>query len=1335
MILSVLLNQVGGLLVLADTTMENYSKDKTEASEKYKDTLSTKPNVKGHAFLKEDSESQIKTTDQSTVDTEILPAMDGTIETEALPIGSETSGNVNATVSEPLVNDTRVEPTSEMDYTLDLRVPSEVKYASSNGYIGFSYQVVIQSNASLSEPLKSMAVDFIPPQGYKIDRLPLGQDSLFKDYKVNSDNTVAIQLNDINKGIVTFVIPVIQIMDSQASNNFNHRYNGEKLDASISGQTSFSNKVSKSTAQTTLKGSTDYIAIKKAKVSPGTDFRTVTYQFDAKSNGSYNQFSLNKLLLNDVIPSGAIIVSSRDAGGKWTITGDQNSGWQAQWQRDGIFTGDAKKLSNQDSALPELVVKYPSASFETGKKPPENVVTISGYDSNINENNGLGHLWTGTAGKAQSVPLEKEEKASSAISTKIDNKNWLSGAVYGNYEVTANYIGSEDNTSTVRSMAIEDTRDLKDNQLFWEHFLLSNIVVELNSKIIASQADYVLEYQTNKKSWRVADNGKATAKKVIGFHVEGSVNYQNFDKLDKDIGLSSGEILTGWRMKINDAKGNSIGREGEATIKVVGVPSYVNIFNGGGGDAVSQVTNTASQKIVFSDDTVEEKRSSASTKISPNLNLNTVIESPKRLETNQSSSYRVWVSNITPIEETKGAVLRIVLPAGVTLDESKGIVSAFDKMETPYQFEVPEPGRDIVISTEILPSGKNYKGDRQVVILRFKKPLPSLLSVVGPSDRQASNKGFAYDLPVIVSQHAMASYIENQSAPVESWITTDSNQFTSYSVSAYGKRNHQDIHGFDSTRASIVWDSKDAEVTSQGGISLKNSVAAHLNSEYKERIELSEGEEATWRQILTNSLTTSFKNIVIFNKLNKLTEESTFVTTLTGPVKTSPGGVVMYSKDGNSATSGSWTTDWKDATAYKITFSEMKPAEEKIVTVPVKVPKGLNQGDVTKNISSVTGEINGNAYSTISNSAQITIVNPSNSVILQKKDKHTGEQLSGAVFKLIDSKGKVVKKELVTDSKGEVLIGDLAIGKYQFIETKAPFGYQLDATPVSFEVVNGQIEMLRVIKMNKALPGKVIIEAVDEETGEKLAGASFEIRDIKGHVIKGGLMTNDKGSVAVHDLSPGKYQLSETKPPLGYRLKNALIDFEMIKGQEDVTKLVVSHEAIPGGVTLEKIDEETGERLSSAIFELRDNDNKIIKKGLTTDDWGRLFVADLPAGDYQFVETKAPLGYQLDKKPLKFKIPKKHTESIKLKISNQVIPGSVILEKIDEETGEKLSGAEFKLETEAGKLLIEDMVTDSTGKLLLLDLKPGKYKIIETKAPKGYQLDDTPIEIQVATTR
>nr|WP_234288469.1 SpaA isopeptide-forming pilin-related protein [Listeria ivanovii]QPL19456.1 LPXTG cell wall anchor domain-containing protein [Listeria ivanovii]UCK61589.1 LPXTG cell wall anchor domain-containing protein [Listeria ivanovii]UCK61710.1 LPXTG cell wall anchor domain-containing protein [Listeria ivanovii] len=79
--------------------------------------------------------------------------------------------------------------------------------------------------------------------------------------------------------------------------------------------------------------------------------------------------------------------------------------------------------------------------------------------------------------------------------------------------------------------------------------------------------------------------------------------------------------------------------------------------------------------------------------------------------------------------------------------------------------------------------------------------------------------------------------------------------------------------------------------------------------------------------------------------------------------------------------------------------------------------------------------------------------------------------------------------------------------------------------------------------------------------------------------------------------------------------------------------------------------------------------------------------------------------------------------------------GSVELTKIDDTTQKKpLEGAEFKLVNSAGTTVQEGLTTAADGTLSITQLKFDTYQLIETKAPAGYVLDNTPVEFTIDST-
>ncbi|MEC2532434.1 SpaA isopeptide-forming pilin-related protein, partial [Bacillus cereus] len=341
-------------------------------------------------------------------------------------------------------------------------------------------------------------------------------------------------------------------------------------------------------------------------------------------------------------------------------------------------------------------------------------------------------------------------------------------------------------------------------------------------------------------------------------------------------------------------------------------------------------------------------------------------------------------------------------------------------------------------------------------------------------------------------------------------------------------------------------------------------------------------------------------------------------------------------------------------------------------------------------------------------------------------------KLANAVFNLLDADGELVEEGLKTNDEGKIVVENLRPGTYQFVEITAPEHYDLDKKPIIFTIEKSQKDIATVTMKNSLTKGGVELSKVDDVDGTTLEGAVLKIVDMNGTVIRKDLVTNQQGKISVSDLRPGDYQFIETTAPKHYDLNKEPIPFTITKSQADPISVTATNSLTKGAVELSKVDDVDGTALKDAIFKITDMNGNDIRTELTTDVHGKISVSDLRPGDYQFVETKAPEHYKLDSTPIKFTIKKSQKEKLQVTATNSLTEGTVELIKVDDINPDtKLSDAVFNIIDAKGKIVRSDLTTDKDGKISVSDLRPGDYQFIETKAPKDYDLNKTPIDFTI----
>ncbi|MFD2728656.1 SpaA isopeptide-forming pilin-related protein [Enterococcus camelliae] len=353
------------------------------------------------------------------------------------------------------------------------------------------------------------------------------------------------------------------------------------------------------------------------------------------------------------------------------------------------------------------------------------------------------------------------------------------------------------------------------------------------------------------------------------------------------------------------------------------------------------------------------------------------------------------------------------------------------------------------------------------------------------------------------------------------------------------------------------------------------------------------------------------------------------------------------------------------------------------------------------------------------------------SVELTKTDSDTSKVLSGAVFTLFDETNQVVKDGLVTDKDGKISVSNLKPGNYYFVETAAPAGYEFDKDKKYEFTVELQTtaKVATVSATNAEKTGSVELTKTDSDTNKVLAGATFALYKADGTKLEEELQTNEQGKLLVDNLKPGNYYFKETAAPAGYEFdSNKEYNFTVeLQTTAKVATVSATNTQKTGSVKLSKTDSDTGKALAGATFSIFKKDGTVVAKDLVTEANGELNYSGLKPGDYYFVETAAPAGYEFDKdKKYEFTVElQTETKVATVSATNAQKTGSVELTKLDDDTNKVLPGATFTLYDATDKVVKEGLVTGKDGKVSVDNLKPGNYYFKETAAPDGYDFDST----------
>ena len=403
--------------------------------------------------------------------------------------------------------------------------------------------------------------------------------------------------------------------------------------------------------------------------------------------------------------------------------------------------------------------------------------------------------------------------------------------------------------------------------------------------------------------------------------------------------------------------------------------------------------------------------------------------------------------------------------------------------------------------------------------------------------------------------------------------------------------------------------------------------------------------------------------------------------------------------------------------------------------------------------------------------------NEPTALIIEKIDVSTGKPLADVEFKLLNSKGEVVKTKMTAegfripdekgdetfrvDSTGHMEFRYLPIGTYAIVEV-TPVGF-IPNDKVSVEIGNTNgINNPATVRIEN-MPTALIIDKVDVSTGKPLAGVEFRLLNARGETVKTRLTregyrvpdengsetfkVDENGHAEFRYLPIGRYTIEEIAPVGFIPNEPVFISITYENGIDNPAAVKIAN--IPTALIIEKFDASTGKPMANIEFKLIDANGETVKTKLTeegyripaedgdetffTDENGHAEFRYLPIGEYSIVEIM-PEGF-IPNEPVSVEVENDNGIENPAKVIIENTPTALVIEKVDAYTGKPLAGVEFTLVNARGEIVRtsladegyrvpdsegdETFMVDENGRAEFRYLPIGEYSIIEN-TPAGY---------------
>lgn len=364
-------------------------------------------------------------------------------------------------------------------------------------------------------------------------------------------------------------------------------------------------------------------------------------------------------------------------------------------------------------------------------------------------------------------------------------------------------------------------------------------------------------------------------------------------------------------------------------------------------------------------------------------------------------------------------------------------------------------------------------------------------------------------------------------------------------------------------------------------------------------------------------------------------------------------------------------------------------------------------------------------------------------------------------FGIYDKNNKLVLKK-TTDKDGKIYF-TLPYGSYTLKQLTTTKGYE-KIKDYHFEIRNTG-EKINKVFSNAEITSKIKIIKVDENGNNiRKSGIKFKIKNIDTNkyvcqkitypnetMICEYETTTDGTLITPYPLNYGNYQVEEVDEKItGYLWNKTPLKFSINEnstivknGDDSIIELRFKNTEVKGKITINKFGEKftieknkysyTTKKLGNVLFGVYDEDKNLIKR-IYTDKNGYAEITNLKLGVYYIKELQTPKGYILDNKEYKIELTYKDqytsivTSNINLK--NYLEKGTLEFTKTDFVSSEVIPNTLIEIYDENDKLIFTGK-TDKKGKIIIDDLKLGKYYIVEKEPATGYTITTEKVYFEI----